>query len=148
MELREVLEPRLTAIESLNERIKEYEVRLEKIAKENYTGAAQTGEGGRNADRADGRQNGRYPASTAGLVLTGSNADLTKSATFPQTIRTAPPQSRIPSERRKVRTHRVNSRISGLFASTCLLLRFVVISLLRFSLATTIIGKPIISGKP
>ena len=37
MELREVLEPRLTAIESLNERIKEYEVRMEKIAKENYT---------------------------------------------------------------------------------------------------------------
>ena len=37
MELREVLEPRLTEIESLNERIKEYEVRMEKIAKENYT---------------------------------------------------------------------------------------------------------------
>ena len=36
MELREVLEPRLTAIESLNERIKEYEVRMEKIAKESY----------------------------------------------------------------------------------------------------------------
>ena len=32
-----MLEPRLTEIESLNERIKEYEVRMEKIAKENYT---------------------------------------------------------------------------------------------------------------
>ena len=35
-ELREVLEPLLKEIESLNERIQEYEVRMEKIAKENY----------------------------------------------------------------------------------------------------------------
>ena len=32
-----MLEPRLTEFESLNERINEYEVRMEKIAKENYT---------------------------------------------------------------------------------------------------------------
>jgi hypothetical protein len=36
VELREVPEPLLAEIESLNERIKEYEVRMEKIAKENY----------------------------------------------------------------------------------------------------------------
>jgi transposase len=35
-ELREVLEPLLKEIESLNERIKEYDVRMEKIAKESY----------------------------------------------------------------------------------------------------------------
>jgi transposase len=35
-ELREVLEPLLKEIESLNERIKEYEFRMEKIAKESY----------------------------------------------------------------------------------------------------------------
>ena len=35
-ELREVLEPLLKEIESLNERIKEYEVRMEKIEKESY----------------------------------------------------------------------------------------------------------------
>ena len=35
-ELREVLEPLLKEIESLNERTKEYEVRMEKIAKESY----------------------------------------------------------------------------------------------------------------
>jgi transposase len=35
-ELREVLEPLLKEVESLNERIKEYEVRMEKIAKESY----------------------------------------------------------------------------------------------------------------
>jgi transposase len=35
-ELREVLEPLLKEIESLNERIKEYEVRMEKIARESY----------------------------------------------------------------------------------------------------------------
>ena len=35
-ELREVLEPLMKEIESLNERIQEYEVRVEKIAKENY----------------------------------------------------------------------------------------------------------------
>jgi hypothetical protein len=34
--LREVLEPLLKEIESLNERIQEYEVRMEKIAKESY----------------------------------------------------------------------------------------------------------------
>src|SRR5258708_23874880 len=35
-ELREVLEPLLKEVESLNERIQEYEVRMEKIAKERY----------------------------------------------------------------------------------------------------------------
>ncbi len=35
-ELREVLEPLLKEIESLNERIQEYDVRVEKIAKESY----------------------------------------------------------------------------------------------------------------
>jgi transposase len=35
-ELRDVLEPLLQAIESLNERIKEYDERMEKIAKEVY----------------------------------------------------------------------------------------------------------------
>src|SRR5690242_18530609 len=35
-ELRDVLEPLLKEVESLNERIKEYEVRMEKIAKESY----------------------------------------------------------------------------------------------------------------
>src|SRR5438445_2899669 len=36
VELREVLEPLLKEIESLNERIKEYDVRMEKIARESY----------------------------------------------------------------------------------------------------------------
>jgi transposase len=36
LELREVLEPLMAEIESLNERIKEYEVRMEKIAQESY----------------------------------------------------------------------------------------------------------------
>lgn len=36
VELREVIEPLLQEIESLNERIQEYEVRMEKIAKESY----------------------------------------------------------------------------------------------------------------
>src|SRR5580693_4538359 len=36
VELREVLEPLLQEVESLNERIKEYEVRMEKIARESY----------------------------------------------------------------------------------------------------------------
>jgi transposase len=35
-ELREVLEPLLKEIEALNERIKEYDARMEKIARENY----------------------------------------------------------------------------------------------------------------
>src|SRR6202007_1486952 len=35
-ELRDILEPLLTEIESLNERIKEYDQRMEKIAKESY----------------------------------------------------------------------------------------------------------------
>jgi transposase len=35
-ELREVLQPLLKEVESLNERSKEYEVRMEKIAKESY----------------------------------------------------------------------------------------------------------------
>jgi len=35
-ELREVLEPLLKEVESLNERIKEYDARMEKIARESY----------------------------------------------------------------------------------------------------------------
>jgi hypothetical protein len=35
-EMREALEPLLQEVESLNERIQEYEVRMEKIAKESY----------------------------------------------------------------------------------------------------------------
>ena len=54
-ELREVLEPLLQEIESLNERIQEYDERMEKIAKEELPASrtAQAGEGSRNADRAD-----------------------------------------------------------------------------------------------
>jgi hypothetical protein len=53
-ELREVLEPLLKEIESLNERIQEYEVRMEKIARESYPQVELLKqEGGRNADRAD-----------------------------------------------------------------------------------------------
>jgi transposase len=40
-EMREVLEPLLHEIESLNERIKEYDQRMEKIAKERYPQVAQ-----------------------------------------------------------------------------------------------------------
>jgi transposase len=39
-ELRPVLEPLLKEVESLNERIKEYEARMEKIARESYTQVA------------------------------------------------------------------------------------------------------------
>jgi len=52
-ELRDVLEPLLNEIESLNERIKEYDERMEKIAKEPVSVLAQAGEGCRNADCAD-----------------------------------------------------------------------------------------------
>ena len=54
-ELREVLEPLLQEIESLNERIKEYDERMEKIAKESVPGSvlAQAGEGCGDTDRAD-----------------------------------------------------------------------------------------------
>ena len=36
VELREVIEPLLAEVESLNERIKEYDARMEKIARESY----------------------------------------------------------------------------------------------------------------
>jgi hypothetical protein len=53
-ELRDVLEPLLKEIESLNEGIKEYDERMEKIAKEVYpepgSVLAQPNEGCRNAD--------------------------------------------------------------------------------------------------
>jgi hypothetical protein len=42
-ELREVLEPLLKEIEALNERIKEYDARMEKIAKESYPQVALLG---------------------------------------------------------------------------------------------------------
>jgi hypothetical protein len=51
-ELREVLEPLLREIESLNERIQEYDERMEKIAKGVYPEVlAPAGEGCRNTDR-------------------------------------------------------------------------------------------------
>ena len=55
VELREALEPLLAEVESLNERIKEYDERMEQIARKSYPAncAGQTGEGGRNTDRAD-----------------------------------------------------------------------------------------------
>jgi hypothetical protein len=43
VELREVLEPLLVEIESLNERIKEYEVPMEKIARESYSEVKRPG---------------------------------------------------------------------------------------------------------
>src|SRR5277367_5199304 len=54
-ELREVLEPLLNEIESLNERIKEYDARMEKIARESYPQVAllKQVKGCRNADRTD-----------------------------------------------------------------------------------------------
>ena len=53
-ELREVLEPLLKEIESLNERIKEYNARMEKIAKESYPQVALlTQVKGVEHDRAD-----------------------------------------------------------------------------------------------
>ena len=64
-EFREVLEPLLKEIESLNERIKEYDAQMEKIRQGELPAsrAAQTGEGGRNADRADVCSDSRRPAS-------------------------------------------------------------------------------------
>jgi transposase len=64
-EFREVLEPLLKEIESLNERIKEYDAQIEKIRQGELPAsrAAQTGEGGRNADRADVCSDSRRPAS-------------------------------------------------------------------------------------
>ena len=62
-ELREVLEPLLKEIESLNERIQEYDERMEKIAQEVLPASvlAQAGEGCRNADRADVCPDDRRP---------------------------------------------------------------------------------------
>jgi transposase len=64
-ELREVLEPLLNEIESLNERIKEYDARMEKIAKESYPQVAllKQVKGGRNTDCFDVCPNPRRPAS-------------------------------------------------------------------------------------
>jgi transposase len=63
-ELREVLEPLLKEIESLNERIEEYEVRMEKIAKESYPHVEVLKQvKGRNADRADVCADAGRPAS-------------------------------------------------------------------------------------
>jgi len=54
-ELREVLEPLLKEVESLNERIKEYDARMEKIARESYPQVAllKQVKGGGNTDCAD-----------------------------------------------------------------------------------------------
>jgi len=55
VELREVLEPLLQEVESLNEHIKEYDARMEKIARESYPQVEllKQVKGGRDADRAD-----------------------------------------------------------------------------------------------
>ena len=53
-ELQAALEPLLNAIESLSERIVEYNERIENLAQQDYPGgAAETGEGRGHADRAD-----------------------------------------------------------------------------------------------
>jgi transposase len=58
-ELREVLEPLLREVESLNERIREYDQRIEEMTKEAYPEVkllkqvAQAGEGCRRPDCAD-----------------------------------------------------------------------------------------------
>jgi transposase len=54
-ELREVLEPLLREVESLNQRIQEYDQRMEKITRESHPEVARLKQvkGGRNADRAD-----------------------------------------------------------------------------------------------
>ncbi len=73
-ELRDALDPLLGEIESLNERIKEYDRRMEKIAREGYPAsrAAQTGEGGRNTDRADLCSDpGRSASVSAKIAMSG-----------------------------------------------------------------------------
>ena len=64
-ELREVLVPLFKEIESLNERVKEYDERMEKIAKDVYpeVAFAQAGEGSGNTDRTDLSADDRRPVS-------------------------------------------------------------------------------------
>jgi transposase len=64
-ELRDVLAPLLREVESLNEHIKEYDERMEKIAQEVYPQVflLQQVKGGRNADRADLYPDDRGPVS-------------------------------------------------------------------------------------
>ena len=66
-ELREVLEPLLREVESLNERIQEYDERMDKIAKEVYPEASllKQSEGCRNADRVDLCPDDRRPVSVS-----------------------------------------------------------------------------------
>jgi transposase len=52
-ELQTALEPLLAAIESVSERIAEYNERIEKLAQESYPHRDEAGEGSRHADRAD-----------------------------------------------------------------------------------------------
>ena len=63
-ELRDVLDPLLAEIESLNERIAEYDRRIEQIAKEVYpqVARAQTGERSRTTDCVDLRSDSGRPA--------------------------------------------------------------------------------------
>jgi hypothetical protein len=85
-ELRDVLEPLLREVESLNERIKEYDERMEKIAKEVYPEVSllKQVKGGRNADRADLCPDDRGPVSVPeeprGRLFSGV-------ATWPQELR-------------------------------------------------------------
>jgi transposase len=63
-ELQTALEPLLEGIESLSERIREYNHRIESIAQANYPdGAAQTGEGSGDVGRIDVHANARRSAS-------------------------------------------------------------------------------------
>jgi len=77
MELREALQPLLREVESLNERIREYDGRIETMAKERYpeTAAAQTGEGRRRPDRhnlrADPRGSASFPEESRRRLFCG-----------------------------------------------------------------------------
>ena len=64
-ELQDVLDPLLKEIESLNERVKQYDERMEKIAKRSVPGSglAQAGEGRGNTDRSDLCPDDRRPVS-------------------------------------------------------------------------------------
>jgi len=63
-ELQKALQPLLDEIESLSERIREYNERVQQIAQESYRGSsAGTSEGSRNADCTDLRVDAGRPAS-------------------------------------------------------------------------------------
>jgi transposase len=85
-ELRDVLQPLLREIESLNERIKEYDERMEKNRQGRIPGSvlAPAGEGCRNADRADLRPDDRrlvsVPEESRGRLFSGAT-------TWPEELR-------------------------------------------------------------